>query len=194
MYDRMGLVVTWIEPIPDVFEQLCTNIRDFPRQRAIRALITDRDDIQYELNVASNNGESSSILRPTGHLSQFPNIAFTTKQLVDGVTLPTLLSRESVRLTNRCALILDTQGSELMVLQGAAQVLRSFRYVKIEAPDYEAYSGCARIDDIIQFMTDWGFVEHGRYKGAMSENKGAMSEKANGTYYDIVFRRSVLPH
>lgn len=44
LYDRYGLEVLWIEPIPDVFATLAANIAGFPRQRALECLVTDRDD------------------------------------------------------------------------------------------------------------------------------------------------------
>jgi hypothetical protein len=46
--------VLWIEPLPDVFATLAANIAGSPRQRAIECLVTDRDDLPYEFNVANN--------------------------------------------------------------------------------------------------------------------------------------------
>jgi hypothetical protein len=40
-YHRKMLDVVWIEPIPSVFENLCANIRKYPRQKALQALITN---------------------------------------------------------------------------------------------------------------------------------------------------------
>ena len=41
VYAEYGLKVIWIEPIPEVFQQLVENIRSFPDQKAINALITN---------------------------------------------------------------------------------------------------------------------------------------------------------
>ena len=42
IYDKEGLNVLWIEPIPSVFDTLVANIRALPKQRAVCALVTDQ--------------------------------------------------------------------------------------------------------------------------------------------------------
>src|SRR5215471_16445825 len=61
-YAQHGLKVIWIEPIPEVFRQLVENIRNFPDQKAINALITNEDGTLCTLHIANNGGQSSSIL------------------------------------------------------------------------------------------------------------------------------------
>jgi hypothetical protein len=41
-----GLPVLWIEPIPDIYEKLVSNLRNFPNQQAVQALLYDRDGVQ----------------------------------------------------------------------------------------------------------------------------------------------------
>lgn len=182
MYQHMDLTVAWIEPITEVFLQLRENLTDYPKQRALQALVTDRDGAIHQMHVASNNGESSSILKPAEHLSLWPDISFATSLSLTSVTLPTLIERESVQLSNRNALVIDTQGSELMVLQGARTVLPEFLYVKVEAPDFEGYENCASIDSIEKFMTDNGFKFH-------SQHTNVTSRFGEGKYYDLVYKR-----
>ena len=59
MYAMYGLKVIWIEPVPEVFQRLVENIRDFPNQRAINALITNEDGALCTLHVSNNSGLSS---------------------------------------------------------------------------------------------------------------------------------------
>ena len=54
LYAKYKCKVLWIEPLPDIFEQLCNNIRSFPDQSAVNYLITDKDDVEYLFYVASN--------------------------------------------------------------------------------------------------------------------------------------------
>jgi hypothetical protein len=79
------------------------------------------------------------------------------------------------------ALVLDTQGSELMILRGGTRTLASVKYVKVEAPDFEAYKGCCQVRDLGEFLGHHGFVEHSRK--AFAQKVGV------GTYYDIVYKR-----
>jgi hypothetical protein len=62
LYERHGLDVVWLEPIPDVFAPLAANIAAFPRQRALVGLGTDRDEAPCEVNVANDGGESAAML------------------------------------------------------------------------------------------------------------------------------------
>ena len=40
LYARYGLSVVWIEPIPEVFEILKSNLKNVPKQFAIKGLVT----------------------------------------------------------------------------------------------------------------------------------------------------------
>jgi len=182
LYARYGLHVLWIEPIPEVFATLRANVAAFPKQRALQALVTDRDDHEYEFHVANNAGESSSILELKQHKDVWPKVAFTTSIKLRSVTLPELLAREGVDITRYDALVMDTQGSELLVLKGAESLLPRFAYIKTEVPDFEAYEGCAQLADLAAFLAVRGFAELVRNRFA--------SRAAGGHYYDVVYRRA----
>ena len=79
------------------------------------------------------------------------------------------------------ALIVDTQGSELLVLKGAGNLLRKFKYIKVEVADFESYAGCCQVSDIERFLKFSGFKEFCREKLTSSKN--------GGSYYDILYKR-----
>lgn len=180
-YAALGLEVLWVEPIPEVFEGLVECIRPFRRQRALMALVTDVDGREYDFHVSSNHGASSSILPLARHRDLWPHVDYTSTLRITGTTLPTLLAREGIDPGRYQALILDTQGSELLVLRGAAPILRGFQYVKAEVADFEAYAGCCLLPEMIAFMEEQGFhpISQTRFAGRADV----------GNYYDVVFRR-----
>ena len=184
-YGQYGLRVIWIEPIPAVFRMLKANIEGLPRQRAFECLVTDRDGAEYPFHIANNNGKSSSILDLKLHRDIWPEVGYRETIALKSLTLTSLLQRERIDPAEYDALILDTQGSELLVLQGAAPLLRHFKYVKTEAPDFESYAGCCRLDDIDSFLAQHGYREFSRVKFA--------SRAEGGSYYDIVYRRQTGP-
>jgi FkbM family methyltransferase len=130
IYARRNLDVLWVEPLPEVFGALRANIASYPRQRALEALVTDRDDQPYEFHVANNAGESSSIFDLKEHRDLWPKVAFTRSMTLRSVTLTTLLARENIDTTRYDALVMDTQGSELLVLKGAEPLLPRFAWIK----------------------------------------------------------------
>lgn len=186
IYDKHGLNVVWVEPIPGVFEKLKTNIEGFSKQRAFQYLVTDRDGGDYEFYIANNNGASSSILDLKHHREVWPNIDYVSILALKSVTLASLCEKEMIDLSLYQALILDTQGSELMVLKGGISLLPFFKYIKTEVPDFEAYAGCCQLADIGSFMEQQGFEEYSRHKFASRPN--------GGNYFDIIYRKKTRPY
>lgn len=182
LYERYGLRVLWIEPIPEIFKMLKANLEGLHRQRALESLVTDRDDAEYQFHIANNDGASSSILDLKQHKDIWPTVAYTKTITLKSLTLASLLQRERIDPAEYDALIMDTQGSELLVLKGADPVLHSFKYIKTEVPDFESYAGCCQLTDIDSFLTQRGYKEFSRYKFA--------NRAEGGSYYDIVYERS----
>lgn len=181
IYKKYGLHVIWIEPIPEVFQMLRTNLAGYSGQIAFQNLVTDQEDSEYAFQVANNNGGSSSILDLKLHKEIWPEVAYDRTITLRSTTLTSLLQKERINCTDYQALVLDTQGSELLVLKGADAILSGFRFVKVEVPDFESYRECCQLRDIEQFLTPRGFREFSRKKFA--------ERPAGGNYYDIVYRR-----
>lgn len=181
LYELFGLHVVWIEPIPEVFETLEANLEGFHNQRAFQCLITDRDDEEYQFHVANNNGLSSSILELKEHKDIWPEVTYATTISLRSSTLTSLLQRERIDPAEYQALIMDTQGSELLVLKGIVPLLHNFKYVKTEVADFESYAGCCQLADIDSFMTQHGYRKLSRHRFARRPE--------GGSYYDIVYRR-----
>lgn len=173
------LPVIWVEPVPETFRVLSENIIGFHGQRAIQCLVTDRDDEEYAFHVANNGGASSSILDLSLHRDIWPNVEFSNTIRLRSSTISSLLSRESIDPSDFDVLVMDTQGSELLVLRGAESILHNFRYIRSEAADFEAYEGGCRLSELSEFLLARGFVEVYR--------KVFASHPAGGHYYDVLF-------
>jgi FkbM family methyltransferase len=180
-YAGLGLSVIWVEPIPEVFATLQANLVSFPRQRACQYLLTDRDGQTYEFKIASNGGASSSILDIALHKDIWPDIHYVGSMNLTSATLSTMIQKERVDIRHYQALVMDTQGTELMVLKGAGDLLKNFRYIKAEAADFEVYHGCCLVDDLTNYVARFGFRELRRTKLA--------KRKGGGTCFDVVYRR-----
>ncbi|MGB3810764.1 MAG: FkbM family methyltransferase, partial [Parvibaculum sp.] len=158
-YAEHALDVLWVEPIESVFAELVANIAPLPRQTAVRALLTDKSGEKITLNIANNNGASSSILQLKQHKDIWPHIHYVEKVEMVGETLPDLLARSGHSVHNYDGIILDTQGSELMILRGAASLLSRFRVIQAEVADFESYEGCCTVSEMDTFLRDAGFFE-----------------------------------
>lgn len=181
LYGKFGLRVVWIEPIREVFETLKANLRGFPDQRAIQALVTDRDNEEYPFYIANNYGRSSSILDLKHHKDIWPDVNYTHTILLRSITLASLFERERIDPSDYQALIMDTQGSELLVLKGSISLLHNFKYIKTEVADFESYTGCCQLADINSFMTHHGYIEFSRHEFA--------SRAEGGSYFDVIYKK-----
>lgn len=181
LYHQHGLPVVWIEPNPEVYELLKSNIRAFPEQIALQGLVTDADDAEYPFHLANNGGESSSILDMHLHGEIWPEVKYERTIRLRSRTLPTLLKENAIDPRNYDLLTMDTQGSELLVLKGAVSLLKDIRYIKTEVPDFESYKGCCQIGDLEAFLTPLGFREFSRHRFA--------KRRSTGNYFDIVYVR-----
>ena len=181
LYAQYNLPVVWIEPIPEIFDTLKSNLIGFPKQIALKGLVTDLEDQEYQFNIASNNGASSSILDFNLHQDIYPDVKFEKIIILKSKTLTSLLKSNNINTVEYDTLIIDTQGSELLVLKGAIPILKHFTYIKTEVSDFEAYKGCCQLKDLQLFLNEHGFKELSRHKIVTHPN--------GGSYYDMIFTK-----
>ena len=182
LYAKYNLEVLWIEPIEEVFEQLLANTKQYKKQKAIQALITDIDDKEYSFNIANNNGASSSILDLKEHKEIWPHVHFERTISLKSLTLSSLYKRENIKPEKYQALIMDTQGSEILVLKGGMPLLKHFEFIMTEVADFESYKDCCQLADMNEFMTNAGFEEHSRSQFGKPTKEG-------GRYFNIIYTR-----
>lgn len=182
-YAKHRLPVIWIEPIDEVFAKLEKNLSAVQNQRALRYLLTDIDDKEYEFHISNNAGLSSSILDLSSHKAIWPEVGYVTTRKLRSLTFETLVEREHIDLNAYDTLVMDTQGSELLVLKGAANLLHQFKYLKIEAADFEVYKGCCTVNDLKAYLEQFGFAEIMRRRFA--------GQPGIGDCFDVVFERVI---
>lgn len=183
LYSENKLKVIWIEPIPDVYNELQRNIEPYINQKALNALITDRNDETYTLHISSNMGMSSSVFELHHHKDIWPDVHYVDHLVMKSVTLETALDDAAIDLTEYEVLVMDTQGSELMVLKGAENILSCFKYIKTEAADFEIYKNCCTSEQISAYLEPRGFHLIGKDEFARRE--------AGGACFDLLFARNM---
>jgi hypothetical protein len=177
-YRDLDLFVVWIEPLPDVVHALRLALLDYPKQTAYEGLITEHDDEECTLHVSNYNGKCSSLLPLARHVDIWPDVVYERDFKLIGISLP---SFRPVPTGEYDALILDTQGTELQILRGAAPILRSFAFIQVEAADFEGYTGGTRIEPLKAFLELFGFREIERHKFC--------GKPEIGYFYNLIFQR-----
>lgn len=183
LYSNHNLNVLWIEPIPEIFKVLQDNIKGYSNQKCLNYLVSGIDNKEYTFNISNNNGESSSILELNLHKKIWPNVHYINSIRLPGKTLPTIISENSIDISNYNLINIDTQGTELMILKSSISILNSMDYVFMEVADMDSYEGCCKLNEVNEFFQSIGYKKIGLSKWN-TNNK--ISE---GNYYDALYER-----
>lgn len=100
-----------------------------------------------------NRGQSSSVLKPALHLTQYPQIKFEATELVEMARLDDL----GIDFSQYNFISADAQGYELEVFRGGAKTLENIDYIVSEINRAELYENCARVGQLVEFLTPYGF-------------------------------------
>ena len=179
-YSQCDLNVLWIEANPTVFSELLSNLLNFPRQRALNYLVDYSNNSNVLFNIASNSGESSSLLQLKDHKIMYPDVSYVAVKYLESRTLDYIVDHERIVLSKYNALILDVQGAELRVLQGASKSMKKLLYIQVEVADFQAYKSCPILSEMTSFMNQNNFELH--YLERVSFSPRA------GTYYNAVYK------
>ena len=181
-YAAQGLSVVWIEAIPSLCNAILGDIAQYDKQRLIQALIMDEDGKDCLLNVANNDGGSSSILELQLHRELWPTVEFISKLHLKSSTLPTALAAAGIDPSGYDAIVLDIQGAELMALKGALPILKHVKFVQTEAADFESYKGGATVSQLSEFLATCGF--------RLVRKEAFAGRVGVGFYYELLFQRA----
>ena len=153
--DSTAKTVLYIEPIDDIFDRLKANVSGAEGHHAIQALCSNRSGQKVNFNIANNGGESSSILPLGNHAELLPHIEYVDTQKIATTTLDRLLKgRWDPSELN--LLVIDAQGADLLVLQGAKQLLKHVDGVYVEASEIPLYEGGCTWHEIVDFLRPFG--------------------------------------
>lgn len=152
MYIQKGITnVMYFEPLEKNFEVLKMNVKN---DSLCYKMALGNENKKIKMFVESaNNGMSSSILEPKDHLIQYPHIVFNHQEEVDMRKLDDIeFDRLNYNMIN-----IDVQGYELEVFKGAKETLNHVDYIIAEINKVHLYENGALLDELIQFLSPYGF-------------------------------------
>ena len=182
LYSSHQLNVLWIEASFDSFQTLLSNIREYPRQKALNYLVDQDNCDSVKFNIANNNAESSSLLELAEHKYMYPDVSTTESVYLQSRTLNWIVNNELLDLSLYDAMVLDVQGAEIRVMKGASSILHRMRYVEVEVADFYSYQSSPLLSDMNLFMKENGFV--------LDYLQRASFVPRVGTYYNATYRNT----
>lgn len=174
-YARAKANVLWFEALDTVYSDLKRILRDFPEQEAVNALLGNEEKT-VTFHIASNDGMSSSIYPFAEHngfgLSMTESVQLKMKRL------DTLLTLEQA--ANYPHWVIDVQGAELSVLEGAGRLLDSCQSIDVEVSTFEVYEGGVNFIQLDKFLRSEGFLPLWQPMGRTHENLIYVRVRARG--------------
>ena len=146
----------YVEPVDAVFAKLVHNLAGMDRHRAIQAVCSGVEGEHVAFNVASNGGQSSSFLELGAHEGFHPTITYVATQPMVTTTVDRIIAEHSPRRVPNL-LVVDAQGADLRVLQGASRSLPQIDGVFVEASEEPLYAGGCTHREITGFLEAYGF-------------------------------------
>jgi FkbM family methyltransferase len=167
-YENLGAKkVIWIEPNPDVFKEMkvfLTNAKSEIESQAFEYAASNTDHETVDFNIyygpdagyLRGNKGCSSLLTAKGRFEDW----YVKTIQVETITLDTLILENNLNYEDFDILYMDTQGAELMVLQGSKTVLNNVKYVITEATwDNPDYIDNVMYDELKSYLESLGFIE-----------------------------------
>jgi len=136
------------EPIPHIFEILKRNNNDII---CFNLGLGEKNEIK-KMYIASNNGESSSFLKPLNHL-QYYNVSFNETIDLEIRRFDSL----DININNYNVLISDTQGYEINVFMGFGDKLNNIDGIIVEYIDSQLYENDSSLENIDNYLKNYNF-------------------------------------
>jgi FkbM family methyltransferase len=153
-YEDLKLNVLWVEGDPVTYSHLTLAIKARENQEALLALLGNEDSENASFYRTSNQGQSSSLYPLAKNLGFKPVAQEDTAQLPMR-TLDSLFPDQKLREFPYW--LLDVQGAELLVLQGAERNLRYCMVLELEVSTFPIYENQPLFEDLTKFLSKRGF-------------------------------------
>jgi len=144
--------IIYFEPVKKNYEELKKRIGEsFTSYNVALGNIEGEVEMYIENN---NRSMSCSILEPALHTTQYPWIKFTEKETVK----INKLDKYNIDTNIFNMINIDVQGYELEVFKGGENTLHGIDYIMTEINREELYKNCAKVSELTDFLSKYGFV------------------------------------
>lgn len=164
--------VLWIEPQPQVFETLKTNVAKYPNQQCLKALIGEESDKEVKFFTA-NQTVRSSMYEFTQHHHRDPY--FKQKEIIKmrTVRMDKLIDDGVVDLNKYDVLVTDVQGADYDVVKSFGDYIMKFRFLCCEVMIKPIYKNIALEKHLTAYLQTKGFkliTDYGLKRASYRDN------------------------
>jgi len=152
----------FIEADPDTFQRLVQNLDRCNATRgtefrALRALITNQENTEYEFHIFNNSGASSSIFTSNPAVWPWKHVKEVSSRPLTSTRMATVLKAEDLQ-TQLWDCVVDVQGAEMEVLLSFDDYLQNVENLRVEVSARPFYKGGVMFEELNDFLVGKGFV------------------------------------
>jgi FkbM family methyltransferase len=153
LYHTLGIETWHIEPIPQVFELLQNNLAGLAGQHPVHACLSSEAGLSTTFHIANNDGLSSSLLPLGRHRNEYPSITYEKEIVVNTETVNSLIEKQIID-PGIDFILIDAQGAERLILEGATNLLRTedLKGIIVETAVIPLYEGGSTYLEIAEIL------------------------------------------
>ena len=112
---------------------------------------------EMDFYLASNNGASSSLLKPLNHTLFYPDIKFESSIKIPVRTFKSLISELDINIDSFNVLISDAQGYDLEAIKGFENYINNFNLIVAEYINSSLYENDGNLNNMVEYLTSFEF-------------------------------------
>lgn len=156
-YHELSIQAWHVEAVPDLYEQLSDNLRQYNDQFPINRCLSSTSGEVVPFHVANNGGQASSMFPLGRHKNAYPLVKYSSVMELVTSTVDELIEVGEIH-EDIDFLLIDAQGAELKILHGARNLLASnvIKHALIEVSVEPLYEHGASFVEVVQFLSGYG--------------------------------------
>lgn len=143
----------FFEPVQSTYDKMVSILPKTKNIQCFRLALGNMTGKAMMNTERVHGGKSCSILNPSLHLKQYPDIVFEGKTTVNIDKLDAIKYDRSLY----DHLHIDVQGYEKEVLRGAVNSLNFIKTMQVEVYRAELYEGCPLFIEMVEYLWELGY-------------------------------------
>ena len=139
------------EPQKEIYDQLSSKNISYANVHTYNFGLGSSEN-KVKLHLDTNDGQSSSVLKPLLHLDMHPDVKFNSFEDIE------IKRYDSLNINDVNFLNIDIQGFELEALRGSEEVLNNITCIYTEINRDYVYENCSLVGEIDEYLKNFGFL------------------------------------
>ena len=143
------------EPVPSIFKTLKNLTKNYSNIDCFQIALSDKDGESKFFISSGESDASSSLMNPTGHKEDHPEVRFDSEIIVKTMSLDSWAKKMNINKID--FLWLDMQGHEFNMLKASTEMLKTVSVIHTEVSLSKTYEGSVLYPEYRSWLESIGF-------------------------------------